>query len=68
VHFDVIKSFIRPTNAQLNCFKIRIKIYIKIYNKCFYMFGFNYRAQCRVTLCLTLHGARYTQQQDWVNT
>jgi len=22
VHLDVIKSFIRPTNAQVNCFKI----------------------------------------------
>jgi hypothetical protein len=22
VHFDVIKSFISPTNAQLNCFKM----------------------------------------------
>ena len=22
VQFDVIKSFIRPTNAQLNCFKM----------------------------------------------
>jgi len=40
VHFDVIKSFICPTNAHLNCFKI-LKIYIKIYNKCSYMFRFN---------------------------
>jgi len=36
----IIKSFIRPANAQLNCFKI-LNIYIKIYNKSSYMFRFN---------------------------
>jgi hypothetical protein len=30
VHLDIIKVFNSPTDAQVNCFKNNIKIYIKI--------------------------------------
>jgi hypothetical protein len=98
VHFDVIKSSICPTNAQLNCFKM-FKTYIKICNKCSYIFRFNQTIIREPTVCaslklqywrqlkyfvielfgrvcivhsaqwnsITLHCARYTYQQDWIN-
>jgi hypothetical protein len=30
VHFDIIKVFYSPTDAQVNCLKNNLKIYIKI--------------------------------------
>ena len=39
VHFDVIKSFITPTNAHLNCFKI-LKFTLKITINAPTCFGF----------------------------
>ena len=52
----VNKSFIRPTNAQLNCFKMLKfnKIYFKIYNKCSYMFRFNQTIIREPTVCASL--------------
>jgi hypothetical protein len=35
VHLDIIKVFYLPTDAQENCFKIYIKIYIKTAPTCF---------------------------------
>jgi hypothetical protein len=33
LHLDIIKGFYSPTDAQVNCLKNNIKIYIKIYIK-----------------------------------
>ena len=35
VYLDIIKVFCLPTDAQENCFKNNIKIYIKAVPKCF---------------------------------
>jgi hypothetical protein len=35
VHLDIIKVFYLPTDAQENCFKRNIKIYIKTAPTCF---------------------------------
>jgi hypothetical protein len=35
VHLDIIKYFYLPTDAQENCFKNNIKIYIKTAPTCF---------------------------------
>jgi len=35
VHLDIIKVFYLPTDAQENCFKNYIKIYIKTAPTCF---------------------------------
>ena len=35
VHLDIIKVFYLPTDAQENCFKKNIKIYIKTAPTCF---------------------------------
>jgi hypothetical protein len=35
VHLDIIKFFYLPTDAQENCFKKNIKIYIKTAPPCF---------------------------------
>jgi hypothetical protein len=35
VHLDIIKVFYLPTDAQENCFKKNIKIYIKTAATCF---------------------------------
>jgi len=35
VHLDIIKVFYLPTDAQENCFKRNIKIYIKNVPTCF---------------------------------
>jgi hypothetical protein len=45
----IIKSFIRPANAQLNCFKI-----LNIYNKCSYIFRFNKTIIREPTVCASL--------------
>jgi hypothetical protein len=35
VHSDIIKGFYSPTDAQVNCLKNNIKIYIKTAPTCF---------------------------------
>ena len=35
LHLDIIKVFYSPTDAQENCFKKNIKIYIKTSQTCF---------------------------------
>jgi len=35
VHLDIIKDFYSPTDAQVNCLKNNVKIYIKAVPTCF---------------------------------
>jgi hypothetical protein len=50
VHLDITKSFIYPTDAQLDCSKNNVKIYIKIYIKsaptCFGLTNHHQGAYC----------------------
>jgi hypothetical protein len=50
MHFDVLKSFICPTNTQLNCFKT-LKFTLRFYNKCSYIFRFNQTIIREPTVC-----------------
>jgi hypothetical protein len=50
VHFDIIKSFVYPTDAQLDCSKKMLKMYSKIHIKsaptCFGLTNYHPGAYC----------------------
>ena len=54
-HLDIIKVYYSPMNAQVNCLKNNIKIYIKITPTCFGAVtpssGNSFSVLAKVTLC-----------------
>ena len=62
----VIQSFVCPTNAQLNCYKM-LEIYIKIYNKFSYMFRFNQNIIREPTVCASLKLQHWCQLKLYIN-